>query len=150
MSGLFQRGSRKNVADDLWPEMRRIVADVAPRYVQAENVKREAIDAAADDLEAMGYETRCIELDCAHLGAPHRRPRFWMVANADGESESRRTIDAQVARIRELARLDWWANDPIDLGIHDGLAYRMDRLSALGDGQVPAVAATAFTMLSGD
>ena len=28
----------KNTADDLWPEMRRVVADVAPRYVFAENV----------------------------------------------------------------------------------------------------------------
>ena len=36
-------------ADDLWPEMRRVVADVAPRYVFAENVSRVAIDGAADD-----------------------------------------------------------------------------------------------------
>lgn len=38
----------RNVADDLWPEMRRVVAEVAPRYVFAENVSRRAIDAAAD------------------------------------------------------------------------------------------------------
>jgi site-specific DNA-cytosine methylase len=30
----------RTVAEDLWPEMRRIVADVAPRYVFAENVVR--------------------------------------------------------------------------------------------------------------
>ena len=44
----------RNTTDDLWPEMRRIVAEVAPRYVFAENVGRRAIDRAADDLEQMG------------------------------------------------------------------------------------------------
>jgi hypothetical protein len=34
------------VEDDLWPEMFRIVADVAPGYVFAENVQRRAIDRA--------------------------------------------------------------------------------------------------------
>ncbi|WP_196484530.1 DNA cytosine methyltransferase [Burkholderia thailandensis] len=137
----------RNVADDLWPEMRRVVADVAPRYVLAENVKREPIDAAADDLESMGYTTRCIEIDAAFLGSPHRRPRFWLVANADSEGESRCALDAQVARVRSMARLAWWEDEPCDLGIHDGVAHRMDRLAALGDGQVPVVAATAFTLL---
>jgi DNA (cytosine-5)-methyltransferase 1 len=128
--------------------MRRIVADVAPWYVRAENVKREPIDAAADDLESMGYRVRCIELDAADLGGPHRRPRFWLVADAHSEGESRCTLDAQVARVRSLARLAWWQDEPDDLGIHDGLAYRMDRLAAIGDGQVPAVASTAFDLLS--
>jgi DNA (cytosine-5)-methyltransferase 1 len=30
----------------------------------------------------------------------------------------------------------------------DGLAYRIDRVKAIGNGQVPAVAATAFRILS--
>ncbi len=51
-----------NTADDLWPEMRRVVADVAPWYVFAENVSRDAINAAADDLESMGYKTRALSL----------------------------------------------------------------------------------------
>ena len=63
--------SGKNNADDLWPEMRRVVADVAPRYVFAENVSRVAIDQAADDLEQMGYKTKAIPLSAADLGADH-------------------------------------------------------------------------------
>jgi DNA (cytosine-5)-methyltransferase 1 len=54
------RGRR--VAEDLWPEFLRIVADVAPGAVFAENVTRGAIDAAADDLEALGFTSRCIAL----------------------------------------------------------------------------------------
>lgn len=47
----------------------------------------------------------------------------------------------------------WWAFDPGDdpesgVGrVVNGLAYRVDRIAALGNGQVPAVAATAFTQL---
>ncbi len=51
----FSGASRgRSVAEDLWPEMLRVVADVAPGYVFAENVARRAIDNAADDLEAVG------------------------------------------------------------------------------------------------
>jgi DNA (cytosine-5)-methyltransferase 1 len=32
----------------------------------------------------------------------------------------------------------------------DGVAHRVDRLKALGNGQVPLCAATAFRMLTGD
>lgn len=67
--------------------MRRIVADVAPRYVFAENVVRRAIDRAADDLEAMGYETRAVALSAADLGADHLRRRYWLLAHAHGDRE---------------------------------------------------------------
>ena len=84
----------KNCADDLWCEMARIVADVAPRYVFAENVARRAIDQAADDLETMGYRTRCIALAASDLGADHIRKRYWLAAYADDDSEcSRCTSD---------------------------------------------------------
>ena len=49
-------------------EMRRIVAEAAPRYVFAENVTRRAIDqAGTDDLEAMGYQN---PLHCPFRGRP--------------------------------------------------------------------------------
>lgn len=52
----------------------------------------------------------------------------------------------------------WWNADPADqdgafesgMGrVADGVANRVDRLKALGNGQVPLVAATAFRFLSG-
>lgn len=43
----------------------------------------------------------------------------------------------------------WWATEP-DVGrVVDGLAYRVDRLKALGNGQVPIVAATVWGLLTG-
>jgi len=42
----------------------------------------------------------------------------------------------------------WWASEP-DVGrVADGVAARVDRLKAIGNGQVPIVAGTAFRILS--
>ena len=70
----------QNTADDLWPEMRRIVADVAPRYIFAENVSRVAIDQAGNDCESMGYKTKAISFSAKDMGADHIRERFWLLA----------------------------------------------------------------------
>jgi DNA (cytosine-5)-methyltransferase 1 len=43
---------------------------------------------------------------------------------------------------------DWWASESSVQRVVDGVAYRVDRLTAIGNGQVPAVAAVAFKILS--
>jgi DNA (cytosine-5)-methyltransferase 1 len=136
----------RNTADDLWPEMRRVVAETAPRYVFAENVSRMAIDAAADDLDALGYKTRCISLSAADLGADHVRSRHWLRAYADDEGELRRAVDAEMAELQKLCA-GIWATDPRGSRVADGLASRVDRLEAAGEGQLPIVAAAAWRLL---
>ena len=136
----------KNTADDLWPEMRRVVADVAPRCVFAENVSRVAIDQAADDLEQMGYKTKAILLSAADLGADHIRERYWLLAYPDNESKLLRQFHAKVGFLQGL-ETSVWSSDPRDSRISDGMAYRVERYKAIGNGQVPAVAATAFALL---
>lgn len=136
----------RNTADDLWPEMRRIVADVAPRYVFAENVQRRAIDRAADELEAMGYKTRAVALSAADVGADHIRERYWLLAHADHEGELLRRLHAEMASSPRVPPRVWEA-DPRDTRMADGLAGRVDRYRASGNGQVPAVAAAAFDLL---
>jgi DNA (cytosine-5)-methyltransferase 1 len=53
---------------------------------------------------------------------------------------------------QEIAKLEcsgWWASEP-DVGrMAHGVAARVDRLKAIGNGQVPAVAATAWRILRG-
>ncbi len=47
-----------------------------------------------------------------------------------------------------IARGDWWATEP-DVGrVAHGLAARVDRLKALGNGQVPAVVRAAWELLT--
>jgi DNA (cytosine-5)-methyltransferase 1 len=135
------------VADDLWPEMRRIVADVAPRYVFTENVQKRAIDKAADELEQMGYTVRCVALSAADVGADHIRKRYWLAAHADNDSKLQRTVDAEASDMSGV-RCSVWQTEPDQSGMAYGVAHRVDRLSAIGNGQVPAVVRLAWETLN--
>jgi DNA (cytosine-5)-methyltransferase 1 len=48
----------------------------------------------------------------------------------------------------ERRRIAWWDAEPGLGRVANGVAHRVDRLEAIGNGQVPAVAATAFRILS--
>ena len=67
--------------------------------------------------------------------------------------------DKQGLEIREGSKAETWTCPPVTRGngwptqsrvgrLAHGVAHRVDRLSALGDGQVPAVAAAAWTLLN--
>ena len=54
-------------------------------------------------------------------------------------------------QIRGMPAADsWWGAEPNVGRVANGVAARVDRLKAIGNGQVPRVAATAFTMMSGE
>jgi len=137
----FSSASRgRVVAKDLWPEMLRVIRKVSPVYVMAENVKSEPIQKAADDLSGIGYMVRCARISASCVGAAQRRERFWLVANSHPEGQYGQSVNAEVGRTPPTARGDWWAsNRPDLLGVDDGVAHRVDRLGAIGNGQVPAV-----------
>lgn len=138
----------RNNAVDLWPEMFRVVADVAPRYVFAENVSKTAINQAADDCETLGYETRCISFGAADLGADHIRERHWLLAYADDKSQLLRGVNAEMA-VGQGLQDGVWSSIPFDPRVDDGMAHRVERYRATGNGQVPRVAAAAFQLLAG-
>jgi len=50
-------------------------------------------------------------------------------------------------QIAQLERPDWWKTEPNVSRMVDELAARVDRLKAIGNGQVPLCAATAFRLL---
>lgn len=83
-------GKQKGKGDDryLWPEMRRVITELAPRCVVGENVpgiiKIAASDVAAD-LESIGYQVVVLDFEAAAVGAWHRRERIAFVAYSDGE-----------------------------------------------------------------
>jgi DNA (cytosine-5)-methyltransferase 1 len=49
---------------------------------------------------------------------------------------------------QEIGDAGWWAVEPNVGRVVNGLAARVDRLTALGNGQVPACAAEAYRRLS--
>lgn len=136
----------RNNAEDLWPEMRRVVSEVTPRFVFGENVSRRAIDAACDDLEQMGYKTNAISIAAKDLGADHVRERYWLLAYADDKSQLLGDLDAEVA-IGSLFHHSVWKTGPGESGMANGVADRLDRYTAIGNGQVPIVAVSALVAM---
>ena len=85
-------GKQKGREDDryLWPEMRRVIAELAPRWVVGENVPGILRIAASDviqDLESLGYHVVLLDFEAASVGAPHHRERIAFVANRDSVRE---------------------------------------------------------------
>ena len=85
-------GHQKGTDDDrwLWPEFRRIVGLLRPRYVLVENVPGlftanggHAFGEVIGDLADLGYDCEWTVLSAADVGAPHLRKRVWIVAHAD-------------------------------------------------------------------
>lgn len=71
----------------LWSEMARIIGEVRPRYAFVENspaLLTRGLGRVLGDLAALGYDCRWTVLGAADVGAPHKRDRFWLVANARG------------------------------------------------------------------
>jgi DNA (cytosine-5)-methyltransferase 1 len=144
----FSKAARgRNNAMNLWPEMKRVISEVMPPYVFAENVSTAAIEKAADDCTAMGYKAEMLPLSAADLGADHIRERYWLLAYADDKSKLRCSINAKMGILSEFCEGIWQAH-PFDSGVDDGMARRMERYEATGNGQVPAVAAAALWILA--
>ena len=83
-------GKRRGANDDrnLWPEMRRIIAEIRPAWVLCENVPgfiNLGLDDMLVDLEAIGYEGQPFVIPACAVGAPHRRYRLFVVAHANRE-----------------------------------------------------------------
>lgn len=137
---------RNIVEKDLWGEMYRIVREVQPRVVFAENVSERAILQAKDDLLAAGFNCKYLKLSAKDVGADHVRERYWLLAYTDDYRKLRSSVDAEAHVLQEL-RNGVWETFPGELRVSDGVAFRMDRLKALGNGQVPLVAASAWVEL---
>ena len=72
----------------LWSEMSRIIGEVRPRFALVENspvLTSRGLGVVLGDLAAMGYDARWGVLGAIATGAPHKRDRIWIVANATGD-----------------------------------------------------------------
>lgn len=87
-------GQQQGEDDDrnLWPHTCRIIGEVRPRTVLLENVPGIVgyLPTILRDLAALGYDAKSALISAAQAGAPHRRNRWWCVANANGQHETER------------------------------------------------------------
>ena len=160
-------GKRRGASDErwLWPEFRRIVCEVRPRWVVVENVpvllsieSGRLFGGILADLAALGFD---VEWDCigaADLGAPHLRKRVFIVAHAqdDGQPRSWRT---RAGWARPTDSGEWSTQCRLGIAAHGlrggldcggwecgvprvakGQKDRVARLRGLGNAVVPQVA----------
>ena len=149
----------------MWREMARIIYEVRPRFAFVENspmLTSRGLGTVLGDLASMGFDARWGVLGAADVGAKHQRDRIWIVATnvayAKSAGQQTRQDEAlkQVGRSLEkqswgsgIGRSEWWQLEPNVGRVADGVASRVDRLKAIGNGQVPSVAATAWQVLGG-
>jgi len=77
-----QEGTRSG----LWWEMWRVIRDLRPRYVIAENVPaltHRGLDIVLGSLAQIGYDAEWQTISAASVGAPHIRERVFIVAHAN-------------------------------------------------------------------
>ena len=80
---ISQRKGLEGERSGLWFEMARVVRELRPFWVLAENVRGAvdlALDTVTENLEAAGYEVRSFVLPASACGAPHRRERLFVCA----------------------------------------------------------------------
>lgn len=148
----------------LWLEMARIIREVGPRRVLVENspmLADRGLGRVLGDLAEMGYDARWGVLGACALGGTQHRERIWILADshhegrerAEWERQSHQARQERQSSRRQLVRPNSgpWPPGPRAVGdipaVADGVARRVDQLRAIGNGQVPAVAALAFNLL---
>ena len=165
----------------LWKEYARLIGEMRPRFVFAENsplLRTRGLGVVLEDLAALGYNARWGVLGAGDVGAPHKRDRMWVLAYARcqgvhkygqspetikvwGQQGGIRTDGVSSGKVQKRQDLAYatdkglWHTDPAEgtaepvVGrVAHGVSNRVDRLKALGNGQVPSCAAVAFNILS--
>jgi len=104
-------GQRKGEQDkrNMWPYTIECLRIIQPRYAYLENVPgllaTGYIRRIYGDLAEAGYNARWCVLGADDVGAPHRRKRWWLLANSvNDSSERRRGQDRETDSIQEINR----------------------------------------------
>jgi DNA (cytosine-5)-methyltransferase 1 len=143
----------------LWSEMSRIIGEVRPRYALVENspvLTSRGLGVVLGDLAALGYDARWGVLGAVDAGGIHKRERIWIVADSAAGglqgNDQQQQIPATGGAIQMLDR--WrrshWDDLPSPRYLRRlaGVAEGVERIKRTGNGQVPAVVALAWNILS--
>jgi DNA (cytosine-5)-methyltransferase 1 len=143
----------------LWGEMARIIGEVRPSYVFVENsplLVGRGLAVVISDLAQMGYDAKWGIVGAYHAGAPHKRERIWIMAYASASGLQGRVCEQQnepeecgMENLESRQIRDWFdIPEPYGVRSFNGLADGVDRIKAIGNGQVPQVATLAWNLLS--
>ena len=129
-----------NTARDWWPEMARVVSEVRPKYVIAENVQRKPIARAADFFCSLGMQCDVFHIPASAIGADHERSRWWAIAHPHKDSELPRFVNAEASRMCSIRQSIWGAeNYRAAIRLSDGIPRRLDDVRAYGNAVLPQI-----------
>jgi DNA (cytosine-5)-methyltransferase 1 len=129
-----------NTARDFWPEMARMVSEVKPRFVIAENVQRKPIARAAEFFVELGMSCDVVCIPADVIGADHRRSRWWAVAHTHKDGEFSRALDAEASKLPQIRGGVWGAaNYRNAIRISDGVSPKLGEVRAFGNAVIPQI-----------
>ena len=155
--------------------MARIICEVQPRFVFVENspmLTSRGLGRVLGDLAGLGFNVQWGVLGHDRFGGQHRRDRIWIIGYTDKRAFQSlvKRQGENINRWKKKKRSEGWVdfmvghdgttppswrtrgkeNDsrPLMWRSGDGMADGVDRIAAIGNGQVPRVAAAAWSLLS--
>jgi DNA (cytosine-5)-methyltransferase 1 len=152
----------------LWKHMARIIGEIRPKFAFMENsplLVQRGLAVVLGDIAEMGYDATWGIVGAHHAGANHYRKRIWILAYPSGfgmqghmgktgiSSKTLQRGSGSKISLQELADIQFAGKSgikPLLARREDDVANRSKRLKAIGNGQVPAVAATAWRILGGE
>ncbi len=146
------KGKAENDEKNMWPATINVIREVRPQRVYLENVPGlfnfKYIQRIFGDLAESGYDSRWCCLSSAEIGAEHVRDRVWILAYSNSAQLEGGCVPFGVFEKHSYISDTRWGKDTPGVDrTSDGMASRVERLKAIGNGQVPGVAATAWIIL---
>jgi DNA (cytosine-5)-methyltransferase 1 len=158
----------------MWSHMARIIGEVRPRFAFVENspmLTSRGLGTVLGDLATLGYDAKWGVLGASHAGGNINRERIWVVASASKKHGGGiyRWPDSQCRDmgnyVTPRSLLDRYVEELVRQGeqrqnqgqgdlpsylcrVANDVAHELDELKAIGNGQVPAVAALAWETLT--
>jgi DNA (cytosine-5)-methyltransferase 1 len=143
----------------LWADFARLIGELRPRYAIVENspkLRARGLLTILSALDAIGYDADWHCIPAAHVGAPHRRDRIWIIAHRQGDAlcadadgfgphpttlHLYRAAELRDEQERDFGPLAWWRSEPRLERVADGPQARMDkdRIRAIGGAVVPQI-----------
>jgi DNA (cytosine-5)-methyltransferase 1 len=107
----------------------------------------------------MGFDAKWGVLGADAIGLPHHRERIWVLATNNDSKYAKRMLKQTIQGVTRISREYANGMDKNEQGLRsilspglcrtpNGLSGQMDRLKAIGNAQVPRVAANAWRILN--
>lgn len=145
----------------MWSHMARVISEVRPRYVFVENspiLTSRGLSVVLGDLSKMGFDAEWGVMGADNANLPHRRKRIWIMASDPNCKYVERGNSQAVLQKRGLQGIENCGVDKNHIGLRslfkpglcgkfNELPGQVDRIKAIGNAQVPIVAAMAWNVL---